>query len=332
MSKQSPIIGVDLASGDIPGEALFEDLMKINEPLEAHLVFFIPSRKLPQFKKLADANPPSFSLSFSPTKSSIKMADAPLSAIRFKRESAIPLGLTQLKEGTLDAFVSSGNTGALIAEATLSLEMLSPIKRPGLLAILPTNTTPLAVIDVGANVSCKADHLVQFAKMGFAYQKCSGIKHPKIGLLNIGVEKEKGRVEFREAYKELSKLNSAKKMDLFVGNIEGLEAFNGHVNVLVTDGVSGNIFLKTVEGMTSFILSKLYKENIHKNNKSSFEDLITLLDYAEYPGALICGVDGIVVKCHGYSSAKAIHSGIKGAARLIESRFLEKIKTELKSD
>jgi len=156
------------------------------------------------------------------------------------------------------------------------------------------------VIDVGANVSCTALHLLQFAQMGIAYQKCLGIAEPKVALLNIGVEKDKGSKTMREAYRRLESLNQNDTAPVFVGNLEGREVFKGIVDVLVTDGVSGNILLKTTEGTTAFLLKKLV--DIHPTPLAKEDTLIKLLDYAEYPGALICGIEGVVVKCHGYSN------------------------------
>lgn len=324
MPTTSPIIGVDLIAGDAPAMSLFQGLFEMNGDFNVHLKFFVPQNRFKEYEEVAKNYTPHFSYSFVKTKSIIKMDDDPLSSIRLKKNAGIPLALKALKNGEIDAFVSNGNTGALICGATLILKLLECIKRPGLLALLPTKSGNLAVIDVGANVNCGSEHLVHFAKMGIAFQKCCNIQKPKVGLLNIGVERKKGRKEMREAYEALQKVHKAS----FVGNIEGFEAFQGSLDVLVTDGVSGNIFLKTAEGMTAFILD-LLKENKLEPRKQAFSKLTGILDYAEYPGALICGVEGIVVKCHGYSNAKAIHSAIKGATNLVRSQFLQKIKNQL---
>ncbi|MCH9631021.1 MAG: Phosphate acyltransferase [Chlamydiia bacterium] len=324
MSKNSPIIGVDLITGDLPALSLFSDLFKENGEFNAHLKFFVPEGEFAEFESHAKKHSPHFTYSFVKTKSTIEMSDEPLSAIRLKKTSAIPMAMHLLKEGEIDAFVSNGNTGALMCGATLILKLLECTKRPGLLALLPTKGGSLAVIDVGANIHCSSELLEQFANIGIAFQKCCGIKEPKVGLLNIGGEKIKGRAEMREAYEKLQLMNKKHK-GRFVGNVEGYQAFNGSCDVLVTEGFSGNIFLKTAEGMSAFILDVITDQNLEQPKKKSFR----LFDYAEYPGALICGVDGIVVKCHGYSNTKAVHSAIDGAAKLVKSQFLKKLKTQL---
>jgi glycerol-3-phosphate acyltransferase PlsX len=167
--------------------------------------------------------------------------------------------------------------------------------------------------------------------MGIAYQKCEGIAEPKVGLLNIGTEKEKGRTELKEAYKKLTHLNShTSSVMTFVGNIEGKKAFKGDIDVLVTEGFAGNIFLKTAEGITAFILEKILQEEVVEPTQHLPSTLIRLLNYAEYPGAIVCGVEGVVIKCHGDSSAQAILSGIKGAYNLVKTQFLTRLKKQLK--
>jgi glycerol-3-phosphate acyltransferase PlsX len=235
-----------------------------------------------------------------------------------------------LKSHKIDAFISAGNTGALMAGAKILLPMLEGIERPALLTLLPTKNKPVAVLDVGANVACKPHHLVQFAKMGLAYQKSRGIVCPTVGLLNIGSEKEKGTENVKEAYEALLELNG--KETIFLGNIEGREVFEGKVDVLATDGFTGNIFLKTAEGIAAFILDRLNDAVLSSaapELKVAVNHLEQLLHYAEYPGAILCGVDGIVVKCHGHSNEHAFINGIKGAIRLVEHKFLEKIKKQL---
>lgn len=267
----------------------------------------------------------------------IEMHDEPVQAIRRKKNSSLVVGMRLLKKRQLDGFVSAGNTGALIASATLFLPRLPGIKRPALLAIFPTAKSPVAVIDVGGNVSCKAHHLVQFAQMGAAYQRCyKNIEVPSVGLLNVGSEAKKGTSEVKSAYQILESMMTGPSEGVnrmcFIGNVEGREVFQGKVDVLVTDGFAGNVLLKTAEGLSSFIFDLLNQ----RLNKESFEEansIVHLLQkrfhYEEYPGAVICGVDGIAIKCHGQSSSKGMLSSILGAAKLIESRFLDRIKEQL---
>jgi glycerol-3-phosphate acyltransferase PlsX len=163
--------------------------------------------------------------------------------------------------------------------------------------------------------------------MGIAYQKTRGIEQPTVGLLNIGSEKKKGTPELRKAYECLQQHSP-----VFKGNVEGRDVFHGDIDVLVTDGFSGNIFLKTAEGLAEFILDDLQKAGAFEGSfelKKIISTLWRRLQYDEYPGAILCGVDGIVMKCHGRSSPSSLIHSIKGALRLHHHHFLEAIKQEL---
>jgi glycerol-3-phosphate acyltransferase PlsX len=255
----------------------------------------------------------------------IGMEENPLLALRRKKNSSLYIGLRHLKEGNLDAFVSAGNTGALISAAKMVLGAFPKILRPALLALMPTKKRPVAVLDVGANLELKAKHLIQFAHLGIAYQKARGIEHPRVGLLNIGSEASKGTAEIRLAYKTLQTLPS------FAGNIEGKAVFDGEVDVLVTDGFTGNVFLKTAEGIASLVLDRL-SAHIPSTIRAHLDDLRKHLHYAEYPGALLCGVKGTVVKCHGYSTPQAFANGIRGAIEFSSIHFIEILKKELEKE
>jgi glycerol-3-phosphate acyltransferase PlsX len=266
----------------------------------------------------------------------IEMIDEPVIAVRQKKNSSLVVGMRLLKKRYLDAFVSAGNTGALIAGATLLLPLLEGIKRPALLATLPTEKGCVAVIDVGGNVSCKAHYLVQFAQMGAAYQRSAhAIENPAVGLLNIGVESKKGTSEVRRAYQILFDRFSSAGLDRgmhFVGNVEGPEVFQGKVDVLVTDGFTGNILLKTCEGTSSFILGhlKLALSGISDPEREVIvRDFTRHFDYEEYAGAILCGIDCVVVKCHGKSSTKGFFNAIRGAAGLVRNGFINQIKHHL---
>jgi len=253
------------------------------------------------------------------------MTDDPLSILRKKRDSSLFIGLESLKHEKVDALITCGNTGALIAGAHHLLDTIDSIKRPALIALLPTKKDPVAVLDVGANVTCDSNMLVQFALMGRAYQQARGIVNPIVGMLNIGEEESKGRKELREAYTLLEK---AKETTSFAGNIEGREAFDGSVDVLVTDGFTGNIFLKTAEGVSSFILSQF--EAVLPPD-TAFEQLERVANYAEYPGALLCGLNQLVIKCHGASNGLAVKNALFGAYQLLSNEFLPSLKKKLSS-
>ncbi len=264
----------------------------------------------------------------------VTMEDDPLLAVRRKKDSSMAVGIGKLKTFEIDAFISGGNSGALLAQTKISLPMLPGIDRPAFLTLIPSKLEPIAVLDVGANVNVKAENLLQFAKMGIAYQKTRGLSHPIVGLLNIGEEKKKGTPELRKAYEILQTLNEDSPIDAptFIGNIEGRSVFHGNIDVLITDGFTGNVFLKTSEGIAGFVLEQM--ENLGPLEvipgiRSIIAALKHRLSYAEYPGAILCGADGIVMKCHGESPPEAFINSILGASRLVKNSFIEKIKTEL---
>lgn len=270
----------------------------------------------------ADGSP----LPFHPAKEAIGMEESPLLALRRKKEASLCVGLRLLKEGSIDAFVSAGNTGALISASKMILGTFPGLLRPALLALMPTKKRPVAVLDVGANLQAKAAHLVQFASLGVAYQRARGIENPKLGILNIGSEAVKGTSDIRIAYRKLQTLES------FAGNIEGKSVFDGDVDVLITDGFTGNVFLKTAEGIASLILDRIQSripQNALKEIRPHLDDLQRHLHYAEHPGALLCGVKGTVVKCHGYSTPEAFANGIRGAIEFAACGFIQILETQL---
>jgi len=260
----------------------------------------------------------------------INMRDEPLLAVRHKKGSSLVVGVKLLKKKALDAFVTSGNTGALITCATLMLPFFPGIRRPALLALLPTETGSVAVIDVGGNVSCKAHHLVQFAEMGLAFQSCHrGIEKPRIGLLNIGIESKKGTREVQQAYQVLKEKEEQGAPLHFVGNVEGREVFQGKVDLLVTDGFTGNVLLKTSEGVASFILETIKRSlgpPLTHLQEHAFQQLQHHFNYAEHPGAILLGVEGIIIKCHGDATSKALLNSIKGAISFVEKKLVVKLK------
>lgn len=251
----------------------------------------------------------------------IEPEDAPLEAIRKKQNSTMVKGVKLLAEKQADAFISLGNTGALFAAASIHLKKLPNIHRPGLLTILPTQSTPLAVIDVGGRTTANAEQLLHSAQMGtMAIRALFGIPLPRVGLLNIGEESRKGTVELKAAYQKLQERSG--RDWIFTGNIEGRDVFRGHIDVLVTDGFTGNILLKVAEGISQFVLDEV-------SPSLPPEKLMHLkrrLDYREYPGAILCGVDGLVIKCHGNTGSDGLKKAILEAERLIRNKFIDSIR------
>lgn len=316
-------LGVDLMGSDTAPLVLFDAVLQsvsLIHPSDSILVFATQPVIDSLFRSSMDKR-----IAFQVVQEVIDLNDDPLHAVKYKKGSSIVLAMRLLKKRKLDAFVSAGNTGALLASATLSLTKLPSITRPGLLAVLPTKKGPVAVIDVGGNVACKASHLVQFAQMGAAYQSCmQGVERPTIGLLNVGAESKKGTAEVRQAYQILQTPSASFE---FAGNIEGVEVFQGKVDVLVTNGFTGNVLLKTTEGAASFIFDSLKQVGALKIPE--VQQVWNSFDYAEYPGAVLCGVEGIVIKCHSYSSSRAMFNSLKGAIRLVRESFIAQIRARL---
>ncbi len=334
-------LGVDLMGSESSPKVFFSALSQATQELSDGdtVVAFATAEVADQFQgSPASEGCVSHRLQFEVCEQIIEMDDSPLTAVRRKRESSMVRGITQLRDAELDAFISAGNTGALIASGTIMLPMLPGVERPALMALLPTRQGYVAVVDVGGNVSVKPQHMLQFAKMGAAYLRSrTAGRPPRIGLLNIGEESKKGTPEAQQAYEVLEEACRNTSADdrhamEFMGNVEGREVFQGKVDVLVTDGFTGNIFLKTSEGVSHFILDYLqdaFAEDPDHRLDNVIKTLQGIVDYDEYPGAIVSGVDRILIKCHGCSSARAIRKGILGARDLLQRQWLAAMKEQL---
>jgi len=260
---------------------------------------------------------------------SVSMDESPFEAIRKKKDSSIAIAFEQVRNGKADAVVSAGNSGATMASAIKSLGRLENIARPGIASIFPTLKKPLVMMDVGANVDCRPQHLYQFGVMGAAFSdNLFRIRKPSIGLLSIGEEGGKGNVLVKSAH-ELFRKSSLN----FIGNVEGRDIFQGDVDVIVCDGFVGNVCLKVSEGLAEAIISMLRTE-ISKSfmakmgyllARKAFNNFGKRVDYAEYGGAPLLGVNGTGIVCHGRSNAKAIKNAIKVAAEMIRSKVNDHI-------
>ena len=263
----------------------------------------------------------------------VAMKDPATVVIRQKRQSSISVGMALLKKEGYSAFVSAGNTGACVAASTFILGMIPGVDRPGIGCIMPSLKKFTFIIDVGANTAAKPEHILQYAKMAKVYaQSVLGRETPSIGLLNIGEEECKGTGLEKEAHKLLEE-----KEPLFIGNIEANEMFVGKSDCIVCDGYVGNITLKVAEGLAESA-GKLLKREIVKNPiailgalllKSSLSQAKKSVDYSEYGGAPLLGVDGLVLISHGRSSTKAIKNSIRAAKVQVDHNVLKKIKEEM---
>ena len=263
----------------------------------------------------------------------IDMAEPPVEAIRRKRDSSLVKGLRLLADGEAGVFVTAGSTGATIAGATLIVKRLPGVKRPALAPILPTKTGKALLIDCGANAECRPSYLAQFALMGSIYMnKVEGIDSPRVGLVSNGAEAEKGNDLTKAAYKLIEQMPVN-----FVGNAEGRDLVSGDYDVLVCDGFTGNVILKFMEGLAGVLLGML-KTELKSSLRTKIGAALAMpafrrfkknMDYTEYGGALLLGVNGGVVKAHGSSNAKAILSTLRQAASFIDGDVVGVIKEEV---
>lgn len=320
--------------GDRPALELFPALIEICKlyNYEHTLVAFVQHSLVSDLQAIVDQLLPEGKrgIELVTASSYITMEESPLLAVRRKKDSSMGAAMRLLANKELDALISVGNTGALVATAMLYLPMLPGVERAALMVLLPSAQKDVIVLDVGANIEPKSEHLLSYARMAMAYYRVfvSIGDEPKIGLLNVGVEELKGTAWHKRAYQLLEE----ELGECFIGNVEGREVFEGKIDILITDGFSGNVFLKTCEGVASFLtyyLSNKMFTFAGARNSSLVSHLHKQFNYSQRPGALLCGVEGLVIKCHGHSSVPAIVSGIKGAIALVEAEVISRMKNQL---
>jgi glycerol-3-phosphate acyltransferase PlsX len=260
----------------------------------------------------------------------IGMGEKPLAAVRKKRKSSIVVGLTMHAEDRSDAFVSAGNTGAILAASTILLGLHDGVERATVATLFPTASQPVLVLDGGANVDCSARELVGFAYLGSVYMRdVQGRPSPTVGLLNVGEEEEKGNAVTREAH---SLLKKSPRLH-YLGNIEGRDIVAGHhkygeVDVVVCDGFVGNVVLKFYESVGRLIVGLIKQRVPDLLARPELKDLFRVLDYSTYGGAPLLGVKGVSIICHGASPANAIKNAIRVAVQSVEANLSKHIGAE----
>jgi glycerol-3-phosphate acyltransferase PlsX len=262
------------------------------------------------------------------------MHESPVEALKGKPDNSIARCWQLLVGKKVDAIVSAGNTGAMVAGGLLSRRFLKGVRRPGIATVMPTAKGPCAIIDVGANVHPRATHLYQYGVMGSIFARhILGKENPTVGLMNVGAEEGKGHDLAVETYALLK----AGLKERFVGNIEGRDIHRGTADVVVTDGFVGNVVLKTSEGVFDFLMKTVAKEivgplpNDQALGMKALQALITRYDYSTFGGAPLLGVDGICIICHGSSKDVAIRNAIGVAAKNARLKLNEKIVRELEA-
>jgi glycerol-3-phosphate acyltransferase PlsX len=263
----------------------------------------------------------------------VAMGDPATAAIRKKRNSSIRIAANCVRDGLAEGLVSAGHTGAAMVSAKMVIGTIEGVDRPALATVLPNLTGHCLLLDVGANPDTKTPHFKEFAVMGSIYAELVfGKRKPSIGLMSIGEEESKGTDRTKEAFKTLKETGLN-----FVGNVEGRDVFNGTVDVIVTDGFTGNVILKVSESLSEMI-EKLLREEIKRTlqasvgfllSRSAFRRFKQRLDYSEYGGAPLLGLKGCVIICHGRSSAKAVKNAIRFAAEFSKRKLAEKIQAQI---
>jgi len=264
----------------------------------------------------------------------ISTNEHPVMAVRKKKDSSLVKAMNLVKDGTCDAVISGGSTGAFLAGCTFIVGRMKGVERPALAPIMPGRNGSFMIVDVGANVDCKPSYLVQFAKMGKVYyEKVFNVKNPTVGLINIGAEEEKGNELTKSTYQLLKEHNELN----FIGNVEPRDISTGDTNILVSDGFVGNTALKMYEGTASTLL-KVMKDEIMKSSiiskagvlllKPVLKKIMKRFDYKEYGGAPFLGVDGICIKAHGSSDARAFKNAIRQTDIFYKNDVLNHMKNE----
>ncbi len=327
-------IALDAMGGDNAPDILVEAAVQVLQSNRDNLEILLVGDRALLERRLPSGRPSGLSIVHAPEK--VEMQESPTAVLRKKKSSSIAVATRLQKQGEADAFISAGNTGAVVVSSLLTLGAVEGVSRPAIASPFPSKTGICTVLDTGANVDCKPENLLQFGIMGSLYvSHIFGIKKPKVGLLSIGEESSKGNSLTLEAYRLLSEseLN-------FIGNIEGRDVLRGTVDVVVCDGFVGNVILKFTESIFEMVSSTIgtsTRTNLFGRIgtyflKSAFNKLRQELNYEEYGGAPLLGVQGVTIICHGSSSAKAIRNAIKVAGRLVQDRINECIKNQLKGE
>ena len=328
---------IDAMGGDNSPDEIIKGCVQTVDELESEIILIGDESKINEKVKdfygkdsIAEVNP---KLTVKNASEVISNHESPTEAIRSTKDSSMVVGFKMLKDGEGDVFISAGSTGAFMAGGLLLVGRIKGIDRPALCPILPSHSGKgFMLIDSGANTNCRPNNLLQFAQMGSVYMKnVKHVENPVVGLLNIGAEEGKGNDLMKETY---IKLNENESIN-FYGNVEGRYMFDDDVDVVVTDGVTGNVALKTIEGM-GLMITKLLKEELTKSWWSSFLTLLLKpylkkfkkrMDYSEYGGALLLGIKKPMVKCHGSANAKIVKFTLHQAEEFAKNNVVQGIET-----
>ncbi|MEA1974632.1 MAG: phosphate acyltransferase PlsX [Bacillota bacterium] len=325
-------IGIDAFGGDNAPEQIILAVKEVQDKIESNIVLYGDEATI--VNGLTKHNVKLDKVEIVHTTQIVNGEDKPVMAVKKKKDSSMMRGLIDLRKEEIDAFLSAGNTGALLAGGLLKVGRLKGIDRPALVTPYPTSEGISVLADAGANAECKSRNLKEFSIMGSIYaEEILLIKNPKVGLVNIGTEKGKGTALIQESYDEIEKLDHIN----FIGNIEAREIPFGAADVIICDGFTGNVILKLSEGVAKS-LSDMFKGAFMKNVftkisalmvKNGLSQIKKKLDYSEYGGAPLLGVKKLIVKAHGSSDSKAFKNAIIYTEKALKNDLIGKIKKGL---
>jgi phosphate acyltransferase len=326
-----PKIAVDAMGGDYAPAAVVEGALLASQDLDVEIVLVGQADAIEQ-ELAKHRNAPS--LKIVTASQVVPMHESPSIALR-KKDSSIKVGFEMMKRGDVQAVVSAGNSGAMMAVGMFVMGTLPQVARPAILVVVPNLGKGTVIVDAGANVDCKPRHLVQFGFMGSIYaEQVLGVATPRVGVLSNGEEENKGNDLTRAASEQLAQTSLN-----FIGYVEGRDIFNGKVDVIVCDGFTGNVALKTMEGLASFagaVLKDAFNKNLSRRmgymfSRSSLAEVHRRLDYAEYGGAPLIGLDGVAIIAHGGSNHLAIKNAIRAACDAINHDMNRHIADDLEA-
>ena len=327
-------IGLDFYGSD-KGQSIFLEALKDMQAIDKSLVYYIYGKKNEIEVYLDNHNIDKSNINVIDCKEEILVSEHPVFALRTKRESSLALAGEDLRLGNIDCLISAGSTGAVVALAQLYINTLEGVKRPAIAALVPTINNPMLLLDAGANVDPEPKWLYQYALLGITYMKdIMGVENPRVGLLNIGVEEEKGNELTKNTYKLLS---NDKNIN-FIGNVEARDVSTGVCDLLITDAFSGNIVLKMYEG-TAKNLINLLKTAIKSNLismiggiliKNTLKKSMVKFDVSNYGGAPLIGSSKLIIKCHGSSNSSEIKNAIIEAKKFVEIDLIHRFSDSLK--
>jgi len=327
MNGKRMLIALDAMGGDRAPHEAVAGAVQAARHLDCAIALVGPRALLEA--ELARYEPLPSGLQIIEASQNVEMDESSARAVRKKRDASINVAMRLLKEGEVAAVVSAGNTGAVVTSALLNLGRLPGIHRPAIGALLPSSEHGALILDAGANAECKPAYLVQFAHMGSAYmRRMFGMARPRVGLLNIGEEENKGNELAREVYQKLRRTHLN-----FIGNVEGKDIAKGAVDVVVTDGFTGNVAVKISEASVGFVVdlirdvltTRLQYKLAALALRQAFYDVRQRIDYSEYGGVPLLGVKGVVIVAHGRSDANAFKNALRSAAEAVAAGILEEL-------